>query len=273
MEGVRGVVRTALASVLALAALLLPAAGARAVPGSDAEPPTGITVTGIGIAPAKADAADRAVRDARQRAAGIAAALRLGLGGVTRIYLPELTQFPPLGRGCDGPGSTPASCRKAVAAMVTFGVAEGASAPAEDGREVRSSGAAEVPVEPSDGNSDRSIKQAIAKARDAATREAVATAFVNAKVAAKAAGLQLGPLVSVAETPPAPYLPGPFYAPFFSDPALGTWAPGVFCGVARRPVLRRDRGTGRLKIVRVPRRRCLVPRTYETHLEIRYSAT
>ena len=262
----------ALASVLALAALLLPAAGARAVPGSDAEAPAGITVTGIGIAPAKADAADRAVRDARQRAAGIAAALHLELGSVVGVYLPELAQFPPRGRGCDGPGSTPASCRKAVAAIVTFSVVGAASA-AENGREVSSSGAAEVPVEPSDRNSDRSIKQAIAKARDAATREAVATAFLNAKIAAKAAGLRLGPLVSVAETPPAPYLPGPFYAPFFSDPALGTWAPGVFCGVARRPVVRRDRGTGGLKIVRVLRRRCLVPRTYETHLEIRYSAT
>jgi hypothetical protein len=258
--------------MLALAALLFPAAGAQAHPGRGAdEAPAGITITGIGVAPTKAAAADRAVGDARQRAASIAAGLRVELGVVEGVYMPELTQFHPSALGCGGPRRKPASCRRAAAAIVTFGVVGGATA-AEAGREIGSSGTAEVPVEPRDETSDRSIKQAIVKARGAALREAVATALRNAKVAAGAAGLKLGPLVSVAETPTGPYFPELFEVPSIRDPALGALAPGLFCGLVRRAVARRDRKTGRLKIVRVTRRRCIVPRTYETRLEIAYSA-
>ena len=271
MERIGGV-RIAPASVLALAALLFPAAGAQAAPASGTEEaPPGITVTGIGVAPTKAAAADRAVRDARQRAAGIAADLHVELGKLEGVYLPELTQFPSSGQGCAGPKSKPASCRRAVGAVVTFGIVGGETA-AETGREIGSSGTAEVPIEPRDDTSDRSIKQAIVKARGAALREAVATALRNAKVAADAADLQLGPLVSVAETPPPSYFPEPLYPQFLREPALGTLAPGVFCGVARRPVFRRDPKTGKPEIVRVRHRRCIVPGTYETRLEIAYSA-
>ncbi len=277
MERVGGVDRLVLASMLAaLLVLLFPAtAGAQSFSGSDSdELPAGITVTGIGFAPTKAVAADHAVRDARQRAASIAAVLRVELGGVEGIYMPELPQFARSSQRCGRRESRPTGCRKAAAAMVTFGVVGGATA-ADIVREVGSSGAASVPVEPRDRTSDRWIKRAIVTARRAATEEAVATAFLNAKAAADAAELRLGPLVSVAETPLTSYFPAPpFSVPAFQDPLLGAWGPGVFCRVTRQPVVRLDPETGRPKVVRRgPRRRCAVPRTYEMRLEIRYSAT
>lgn len=277
MEWVGGVNRIVRASMLmGLVALLLPTvAGAQTAPEGDSdELPDGITVTGIGFAPTMAFAADHALRDARNRAAAIATALRVELGGPEAVYMPELTRFAGSSQRCGDRGGRPAGCRKAATAIVTFGVVGGATS-ADVLREVGSTGTASVPVEPRDRTSDRWIKRAIVTARSAATEEAAATARLNAKVAAKAAGLRLGPLVSVTETSPPSYLPLPFtYVPAFQDPLLGRFGPGIFCRVTRQPVVRFDPETGRPELVRqVRRRRCAVPRTYETYLEIRYSAT
>jgi hypothetical protein len=258
------------AMLAALSALLFaPTAGAQFAAQSSAdEAPAGITVTGIGLAPTKADAADRAVGDARQRAAGIAAGLALDLGGVEGIHMPELVQFARSSRRCP-----PSGCRKAVVARMTFSIIGGASA-ADVDRAVSASGFASVPVEPGDPASDRSIRRAILTARHASAQEAVDSALRNAKTAAGAAGLQLGPVVSVVESGPAyPFPDLPFYPASFEDPLLGSWGPGVFCGTARRFVIQRDPETGKPTFRRVLRRRCFVPRTYDTHLEIAYSAS
>lgn len=238
--------------------------------GGASEAPPGITVTGIGFAPANADAVSRAVRDARQRAAAIAGALRLELGKPEAVELPELTQFGnPIacrGRGERAPGCRPPS-QTAAAATVTFAIVGGASGEAAT-RTVAAYGAASAPVEPRNRSRSRSIKSAILAARREVTPEAAAAGWRNARIAAAAADLHLGAIVSVAEAIPF------YYGTSFYDAALGSFGPGQFCGIVRRPVVRRDPETGAPRVVRrVPHRRCFAPSTYGIQFAVGYEAS
>jgi len=253
-----------------LLALLLPATvGAKVPPESASEAPPGITVRGIGFAKRDAGAAQRAVRDARVRAGLIAKALGLQVGEVESVELPELSQFGGETRRCGSREDRADGCGPAVAAAsVTFAIVGGALGEGS-GRTVRASGTASAPVHPRNRDLSRSIKRAIFGARRLATPEAAAIALRNARTAAGAAGLELGPIVSVAETSPA-Y----FYGPYFYDFGLGSFGPGRFCGIVRRPVVRRDPDTGEARVVRrVPHRRCFLPARYDVHLEVRYEAS
>ncbi|HET7574914.1 MAG TPA: hypothetical protein VFJ99_07345, partial [Solirubrobacterales bacterium] len=90
-----------------------------------------------------------------------------------------------------------------------------------------------------------------------------------ARLAARAAGLGLAALVSVSEAQPAFY-----YGPTFYETALGTFGPGRFCGIVRRPVLRRDPDTGAVRVVRrVPRRSCYSPASYGLRFAVSYEAS
>jgi hypothetical protein len=251
-----------IASAMALTvlmALLVPlSAGAKFPPPDDAGgSPPGVTVTGLGFARGDAGASERAVRDARQRAAAITRVLGLQLGQVEAVDLPDLTQF---GRGrTSGP--------TAAAATVTFAIVGGASG-GREAKSVHASGAASARVRPRDRNRNRSIRHAILLARRGAAPPAATAARRSARVAAAAAGLELGTIVSVAEAA-SPY----YYGPAFYDAALGSFGAGQFCGIVTRPVVRPDPETGVPRVVRrVPRRRCFVPSTYEVQLKIGYEA-
>lgn len=238
--------------------------------GGTSEARPGVTVTGIGFAPANVDAVSRAVHDARQRAAAIASALRLALGGVEAVELPELTQFgTPVacrGRGRRAPGCRPPA-QAAAAATVTFAIVGGASGE-ESARTVTAYGTADASVEPRNGSRSRSIKRAILTARREVTPEAATAGRRNARIAAEAAGLRLGAIVSVAEAVPF------YYGTSFYDVALGSFGPGQFCGIVRRPVVRRDPETGVARVVRrVPQRRCFAPTSYSLQFEVRYDAS
>jgi hypothetical protein len=255
-----------------LLSLVVPAeAGAKGGVESDTDASAGITVSGIGFAKANAGAVERAVHDARLRAAVIARELHLDLGGAEAVELPELTQFgaPGAPRRCPEHKRS-AGCRNgptAVAATVTFAIVGGAG---EEGtaRTVTASGAAFAPIEPSDDSRSSSIKRAVLGARRAVTPEAATTAWRNARMAGAAAGLRLGTIISVQEAPALSYYGSSFY-----DPALGSFAPGRFCGIYKRAIVRRDPQTGQSRVVRrVPHRRCTVPSSYSVHLEVRYEA-
>jgi hypothetical protein len=127
-------------------------------------------------------------------------------------------------------------------------------------------------VEPRNKRQNRSIRRAVLGAREQATREAAVGALSNARRAAAVSGLQLGPVFSVAEEDPeSGFLPA-FLEESSFDEALGSYGPGVFCKVIRRPVIRRDPVTGESEVRRIKQRRCATPSTYEVHLAIRYSA-
>lgn len=227
----------------------------------------GLTVTGIGFAPTASEAAARAVGDARRRAGSIARLLRLGLGGTEAVELPELTQFG-MARACPGRGRRSAGCRRAptaAAATVTYAIVGGASG--EAAPSIRSHGTASAGIRSDDRDRNRSIKRAVLATRRQLAPEAAISAWRSARVAAAAAEVQLGPIVSVEETVPR------YYGSSFYDAALGSFGPGRFCGIVRVPVVRRDPETGVPKVVRrIPRRRCFVPSPYTVNFAIEYEA-
>jgi hypothetical protein len=267
-----GVGRMMLGVVLVISVgLLAPcAAGAADADAGTAQPASGLEIRGIGIAPVRAEAIGRAVRDARGRAAMIARILSLGVGEVEAVELPVVSQFgtvlPPCGRTAKRP---PKCSDAAAAAQVRFGL--GASA--ETNREIIVHGLASVEVEPRDDKSNRSIRTAVLAARTAATREAAADALRSGRATAVSAGLQLGTAVSVVESESEPeFLPA-----FFSglhDYALGAWAPGQFCKSVWSRSVHRDPRTGRLRIGGlVHRHRCSFPSHYTVELEVRFAAS
>jgi Protein of unknown function (DUF541) len=88
----------------------------------------------------------------------------------------------------------------------------------------------------------KAIAAAVEAARERAIRLAIANAREEAQRLAAAGGLTLGPLVSVSEPPPSPFLGGPLGGPYGAE---GTFGPGRFCGQIRTPIRRRN-AQGRL---------------------------
>ncbi len=200
----------------------------------------------------------RAVRDARARAGAIARALGVRVGEVEYIDLPQLGQF--LQRRTTGIAAAAATVRFAI-----VGGAAGAGA----AHELSANGSAFATVRPADRDRSQPIKLALLAARRQVTPKAAEEARRNARAAARAAGLGLGPIVSISEAP-TPYYG---YGSTYYDAVLGQFGPGRFCGYYRRPVFRPDPTTGRLRIVRrVPTRRCVYPVSYSVALEVGYLA-
>ena len=280
--------RTA-AVIAAIAGLLaLPGtAGGKAFPVPpffpEEEYPPGVTITGSGLArvaapgdldersideaveEARPRAVSRAVRDARRSAESIAAALGVTLAEVEAIELGAA--FPERDRHCRLPRrGRPARCRvpefTGATATVTFAI-QGGGAAAEGGREVTGSGTAAVPVEPRDPDSSPAIRVALARARLAALPEAARKTKRNVETAAGAAGLTLGPIVSIVEE----------QNPYGYGRTLGAFALGRFCGKVRSVRVRRDPDTGERRVIRSkPRRRCFFPRTLNVRLEATFAA-
>jgi hypothetical protein len=168
----------------------------------------------------------------------IARAAGLRLGGATRVELQDtFQQFGPL----PGPFTS-------KVATVTHAIVGGGRA-ADDAPEVSGAGDAQLRVRHRRPRTNRSIRRRLLSARAAVTPRAAADAVRNARLAAQAAGLELGPIVSISQPSEG----------YFYDAALGGFAPGVFC----RAFKRRD-GTFR--------RRCVLPRYYILRLEATFAA-
>src|SRR3954447_3323951 len=118
---------------------------------------------------------------------------------------------------------TPTAC---AAAMLCLAVAP-AAARAQD-RTIVAGGTGQVPVTHNDRKSNDSIGAAVQKGYDAALPKAIADAREEAGELATAAGVTLGPLVTVSNVAAQP-----FYGGIFAGPALGTFGPGEFCGTVR----------------------------------------
>jgi hypothetical protein len=272
MERLGSVAAFACGVTLIVMGLAVGEAGAKGPIGSgEEEAMAGITVTGIGFGPRDGVATERAFADARRRARAVASALGVAAGAPEAIETPALTQFGDP-RPCRDRGRLPdapdcARTTRAAAAVVTFAIAGGSGV--AGGRDVDAEGVAAARVEPSDRDSSRSIKRALSTARREATPRAVADAARRARLAARASPLRLGPLVSVSEAQ-SPY----YYGATFYETALGTFGPGRFCGIVRRPVLRRDPDTGAVRVVRrVARRSCYSPTSYSLRFAVSYEAS
>lgn len=243
--------------------------------------PRGLTLSGSGVARVKAptrrseqtieqaiaaarpQALSRALEQARVRARALAAGAGLTLGDVRAVTEREAEDesgFGELSRHCDGRGRRCRVPALTVATLtVTFATAETSTA-APAGRAIVASGSASAPVRPRNRRRDDSIRQALFTARLAAAPGALAAARRDAEETARAAGIELGPLGSIAEVRRP-----------FEDFAFGSFGPGRFCGTTVRPVFRRDPATGRRRVVRrVRQRRCFYPREAAVVLRVTF---
>jgi hypothetical protein len=226
------------------------------VPSEDYGP--GITVSGIGFAPlgerARDRATARAVGDARRRAESIATALGVSLGGLSAVEVNAPFDPRPTCRNPESPRCAPLD---AVTVETTFAIV-GGPASSEDAREVTGTGVGTAPVEAARRTSP-AIRGALRAARLAGTPGAAEAAGANARSAAAATGVTLGPLFSVVE-------PANVYG---YEPLLGVFGPGQFCGLVRRTIVEGGSG-GERRVRRVSRRRCFSPKTTAVRLEATY---
>ena len=152
---------------------------------------------------------------------------------------------------------TPLSLALATAAA-TLSVAAPAAAqlpalPAPE-RTIVAVGAASSPVTVAraDRRDNAAIKTAVDAAQQKALPQALAEGREYATKLAAAAGVTLGPLLSVSNAPASPY-GGPFAY------ELGPFGPGNFCGTRTVAVIRRDKSGRRRVVGRRTRRLCVVP--------------
>jgi hypothetical protein len=127
------------------------------------------------------------------------------------------------------------------------------TAPAASAQQtITATGTAQVRPEPENRRNNASIRAAVREANERALPRAIANARARAAELATAAGVTLGPLLSISDAP----LPG---YPFAFSPQNGTFGNGRFCGrvpnfrtVVRNGVRRRVRARGTRRICRVP---------------------
>jgi hypothetical protein len=136
-----------------------------------------------------------------------------------------------------------------VATAAVFGVVASTAA-AQAPPTITATGAATAKPDPSNRKSDTSIREAVEAANAEALPKAIAEAREHAAELATAAGMRLGPLLSISDAPNAGY-------PFVY--AFGAFGNGKFCGqvrnthtVVRNGVRRRVAGKGTHKVCRVP---------------------
>jgi hypothetical protein len=132
---------------------------------------------------------------------------------------------------------------------------------------VTATGTAAVKVVPTNRHSSASIAAAVASAEKLAVPAALNAARANALLYANDAGLTLGSVLSVSDAQNG------FYGPYGGPGGLiGPFGPGKYCGIERRPVLKRV--GKRLKVVRTRKvYRCYVPGSAGATLTVTYSAT
>ncbi len=141
-----------------------------------------------------------------------------------------------------------------LGASATQAPAQQPAAPSPPAQTITVIGKAQVKPTPRDSKSDGSIRKAVEDARRTATPRALADGQRRAASLSTLAGLRLGALVAIAETPSSPF--GGFAGPFGED---GTFGPGRYCGITRQPVFRTDSQGRRRRVGSRQRRLCRVP--------------
>jgi hypothetical protein len=124
-------------------------------------------------------------------------------------------------------------------------------------------GAASAVPEPENRRSETSIRAAVEAAEASALPRAVADARAHATALAPAAGLTLGALVSISDTPTTPY---------FSYGPLGTFPNGRYCGQVRRTRTVVRNGVRR-RVSAGTRRLCRVPPQVVSSVQLTYAVS
>jgi len=127
-------------------------------------------------------------------------------------------------------------------------------------------GQAQIKPTPGDRMSDASIRKSVADARRIVTPQALGDGRRRATELARLAGLPLGPLISIAETPPSPF---GFSGPYGEG---GTFGNGRYCGIVRRSVFRRDAQGRRRRVGSRQRRMCRVPSFVSANLTMVFAS-
>lgn len=165
--------------------------------------------------------------------------------------------------------------RKLIPLVVIAALLGGATSALAEGETVVAYGTGQIPVTPSNPKSDASIRAAIAAAQVKATPAAIADAKVTAQTIADAAALTLGAIFSVEQQANNPYFGG-FGSIAFNVGAVNGPFAGNFCGIVKRAITKRTKVNGKVKVKvvrRVKERRCFVPASIATTLEVTFRAT
>ncbi|MDA0159095.1 SIMPL domain-containing protein [Solirubrobacter ginsenosidimutans] len=145
-------------------------------------------------------------------------------------------------------------------AAALFPTAASAQAPATT---LTAAGVGQSAPKPDDPKSERSIREAVEAAEASALPKAVAEGKAHAVALAAAAGLTLGALISISDSPPNSY---PFYYQF------GTFPNGHYCGNVRR-VKTVVRNGKRVRVAAGTRRVCRVPPQVSASVQLTYAVT
>ena len=153
----------------------------------------------------------------------------------------------------------------AVAAALSLAAVLPAAAGAQQPT-ITATGSGEVKPEPKNRKIDVSIRKAVEVAHTAALPLAIADARANAAELAAAAGLTLGPLITIADAPQPGY-------PFVFTQQNGTFGNGHFCGKVRnfRTVVRN--GARRRVAVKGTHTVCRVPPEVYANVELTFATS
>jgi hypothetical protein len=144
-----------------------------------------------------------------------------------------------------------------------------AQQPAAAAKTVSANGIGQVAVKPQDRHNNASIVAAVEAAEAKAVPQAVAGARERATDLARAAGLTIGAVQSVAETQPSPF--GPYFAGPAAYPA--PFGKDKYCGDERRPRVVRD-ANGRRRVVGTRKVHvCRVPPFVVVNLSVTFAAS
>jgi uncharacterized protein YggE len=142
---------------------------------------------------------------------------------------------------------------------------------ASTGQTITATGTGQVKVKPANRHSNASIAAAEKAAEKASVPLAIADAKTEAEGYAAAAGLTLGPLVSISDQTSE--------GPFFSNNPYqqGPFGAGKYCGTVRevvgRPRVETVHGKKIVKVRLKKVHRCIVPSPATTTLAVTYSAS
>jgi hypothetical protein len=125
-------------------------------------------------------------------------------------------------------------------------------------------GVGQAKPEPKDRKSDASIRQAVSDANAMALPRAMDSARAQAAELAKAAGVTLGPLVSIADNP------GNGYGFFIQN---GTFGNGHYCGKVRNTKWVMRNGVRRRVVAKGTHRACRVPSEVYATVSLTFSVT
>jgi hypothetical protein len=149
----------------------------------------------------------------------------------------------------------------AAGALAAIPSSAAAQAPATT---LTATGSADVAPDPQNRRSETSIRRAVEEAEAAALPRAVSDAREHAARLAAAAGLRLGPLISIADAPANAF---PFYYG-----QVGRFPDGRFCGTVRRTRTVVRNGVRR-RVSAGTRRVCRVPGRVFAAVQLTYAVT